>query len=233
MFDWGLKAFDLILCVCVVFGVKTIQHFSTVLYLETFFWLHNNYKGKKGDLSVAGQCLIRLLGLYQCISVHWNGIVFHWLRWGPWGLEALALLTICWTHVINAWLSFIQLEVQLLELYHHGPHACMPTNIRTPTSPNCKSTTRPSGRPPPTVLHPGISTMCPTTRTMTTTGLEMWCVFKAISSFSFYEILLMVIIQMFYEWSTTTKHQWQAMSQRKGLETHCVSSPVHFGFQVY
>ena len=62
------------------------------------------------------------------------------------GLEAL--LTICWTHVINALLSFIQLE--LLELYHHGPHARMPTNIRTLTSPNCKSTTRPSGWPPPT-----------------------------------------------------------------------------------
>ena len=82
------------------------------------------------------------------------------------------------------------------------------------------------------VLHPGISTTCPTTRTTTTTGLEMWCEFKAIS-FSFYEILLMIIIQIFYEWSTTTKHQWQAMSQWKGLETHCVSSPVRFGFQVY
>ena len=52
----------------------------------------------------------------------------------------------------------------------------------------------------------------------------------ATSSFSFYETLLMIILQLFYEYSTTTKHQWHGMSQQKGLETHCILGPCMFLF---
>ena len=70
-------------------------------------------------------------------------------------MTTLRALRHCWRFVELTWstlcyLSSNLVQLELLELYHHGPHARMPTNIRTLTSPNCKSTTRPSGWPPPT-----------------------------------------------------------------------------------
>ena len=142
-----------------------------VLYLETFFWLHNNYKGKKGDLSVAGQHLIRLLGLYQCISVHWNGIDLRWLCWGI--VDDLlnsrdqhfAFFHPTW----NLKFNFLNCTITV------STRTCPQTSIlpQAPTA-NPRHVHLDDCHLP--VLHPGISTTCPTTRTTTTTATRdvMW-----------------------------------------------------------